>query len=44
MHYPMYPYAMSMTEQAEISDITTMTILLTVVFGLSVYLIRKINQ
>jgi len=44
MHYPMYPYAMSMTEQAEISDITTMTILLIVVLGLSVYLIRKINQ
>jgi len=44
MHYPMYPYAMRMTEQAEISDITTMTILLAVVLGLSVYLIRKINQ
>ena len=44
MHYPMYPYAMSMSEQAEISDITTMTILLIVVLGLSVYLIRKINQ
>ena len=44
MHYPMYPYDMSMTEQAEISDITTMTILLIVVLGLSVYLIRKINQ
>jgi len=33
-----------MTEQAEISDITTMTILLAVVLGLSAYLIRKINQ
>jgi len=44
MHYTIYPYAMSMHDQAAMSDVTTMTILLVIVLIISVYIINKITK
>jgi len=43
MHYPAYSYALSLQDQAALSDMTVMTITLLVVLVVTVYIIGKIK-
>ena len=43
MHYQTYSYAISLKDQAAISDVTVMTITLLIVLAVTVYIIGKIK-
>ena len=43
MHYPTYSYALSLQDQAALSEVTVMTITLMIVLAVTVYIIGKIK-
>jgi len=43
MHYPTYTYALSLQDQAALSEVTVMTITLLIVLAATVYIIGKIK-
>lgn len=43
MHYQTYSYVLSLKDQAALSDVTVMTITLTIVLAVTVYIIGKIE-